>query len=252
MLSDSDAEDEGDESLAPATGLHLTTTTSHVSDTGAPSRGPSPPASAPHSNDGDHDDESQAGDHPVNRHGAGAAAEGHADEAMEDVGENTPSSKRQSASGTTAVTPPARHTEGGPVLGPKKVKVVINDAAWSTWWALLYWVCCVDRLGIALTIRSTPIRSTLRPSLRPSQSALLRVSSRMLGSDRLLPSRRQPTRLIVANGSNNGSKSITLATVTPESPLARDLSVPRRCTAWRTNSTCNRSSSERFSTSAPS
>lgn len=26
------------------------------------------------------------------------------------------------------------------VLGPKKTRVVIRDAAWCTWWALLYWV----------------------------------------------------------------------------------------------------------------
>lgn len=162
MLSDSDAEDESDTSSAPATGLHLTTTTSRISDTGAPPRGPSPPASAPHSNDGDHDDGAHDGTQVINRSAPGAVGEGHADDAMEDDGEDTPPTKR-SASGT-AVTPPVRHTEGGPVTGPKKVKVVINDAAWSTWWALLYWVrVALDSLSSPLIGRFTLILSTLRP-----------------------------------------------------------------------------------------
>lgn len=29
---------------------------------------------------------------------------------------------------------------GYPSLGPKRTRVVVRDAAWSTWWAVLYWV----------------------------------------------------------------------------------------------------------------
>ena len=30
-------------------------------------------------------------------------------------------------------------TLDGTAAGPKKMKVVVKDAAWSTWWAVLYW-----------------------------------------------------------------------------------------------------------------
>lgn len=33
--------------------------------------------------------------------------------------------------------------ESSAVVGPKKTRVTIKDAAWSTWWAVLYWVSCV-------------------------------------------------------------------------------------------------------------
>lgn len=33
-----------------------------------------------------------------------------------------------------------RDRDEGAVVGPKKTRVVIKDAAWSTWWAVLYWV----------------------------------------------------------------------------------------------------------------
>lgn len=33
-----------------------------------------------------------------------------------------------------------RDRDGAAVIGPKKTRVVIKDAAWSTWWAILYWV----------------------------------------------------------------------------------------------------------------
>lgn len=31
-------------------------------------------------------------------------------------------------------------TQEGVAAGPKKTKVVVRDAAWSTWWAVLFWV----------------------------------------------------------------------------------------------------------------
>lgn len=31
-------------------------------------------------------------------------------------------------------------TQEGAAAGPKKTKVVVRDAAWSTWWAVLFWV----------------------------------------------------------------------------------------------------------------
>lgn len=35
-----------------------------------------------------------------------------------------------------------RERDEAAVIGPKKTRVVIKDAAWSTWWAILYWVSC--------------------------------------------------------------------------------------------------------------
>lgn len=33
-----------------------------------------------------------------------------------------------------------RERDEAAVIGPKKTRVVVKDAAWSTWWAILYWV----------------------------------------------------------------------------------------------------------------
>ncbi|WWC87241.1 uncharacterized protein L201_002129 [Kwoniella dendrophila CBS 6074] len=44
----------------------------------------------------------------------------------------TTSSKEMSSKRKTVKTPK--------VTGPKKTRVVIRDAAWSTWWAVLYWI----------------------------------------------------------------------------------------------------------------
>lgn len=49
--------------------------------------------------------------------------------------------------GAGNISPPAvglagrkrAHDDGGTV-GPRKTRVVVRDAAWSTWWAVLYWV----------------------------------------------------------------------------------------------------------------
>ena len=38
----------------------------------------------------------------------------------------------------TVPSTPGRHPRE--VGGPKKTRVMIRDAAWSTWWAVLYWV----------------------------------------------------------------------------------------------------------------
>lgn len=32
-------------------------------------------------------------------------------------------------------------------IGPKKTRIVVRDAAWSTWWAVLYWVSIVFRVS---------------------------------------------------------------------------------------------------------
>jgi len=50
----------------------------------------------------------------------------------------------------------------GQVMGPKKTKVVIRDAAWSTWWAVLYWV---GRVHTAHDNTSHLIRAKPHPAL---------------------------------------------------------------------------------------
>lgn len=35
----------------------------------------------------------------------------------------------------------------GQAMGPKKTRIIIKDAAWSTWWAVLYWVRCHSQLS---------------------------------------------------------------------------------------------------------
>ena len=58
---------------------------------------------------------------------------GHADERARGSGSGKKDTKGKAGMGRNS----------GPALGPKKTKVVLKDAAWSTWWALLYWVSSV-------------------------------------------------------------------------------------------------------------
>jgi hypothetical protein len=73
------------------------------------------------------------GMHGISGEGGVIGAE---DERMEEGDENGATTKR----GEVAAATPARNEAEGAVLGPKKTRVVIKDAAWSTWWAILYWV----------------------------------------------------------------------------------------------------------------
>lgn len=128
MLSDSDVEDEAadppEESLIPS--LHLTTTASRASS--VPPRRLSTSADVPH-------DKPELGERETITEDVATGGEGHADETMEEDREeveDTPP-KREVI--------PSRPVEG-PILGPRKTKVVVRDAAWSTWWAVLFWVSC--------------------------------------------------------------------------------------------------------------
>ncbi len=62
-----------------------------------------------------------------------AGGEGHADEAME---EDEPAEEVQRK--RSEMTPARQPSET--VMGPKKTRVLVRDSAWSTWWAVLYWV----------------------------------------------------------------------------------------------------------------
>ena len=60
--------------------------------------------------------------------------EGHADETVdEELMEEEVQVKR--------VEVVSGRPTSGPISGPKKTRVMVRDAAWSTWWAVLYWVC---------------------------------------------------------------------------------------------------------------
>ena len=143
MLSDSDVEDETNDFTPPPQSLHLTTTTSRASDLNVV-RPPSPPASTPHREDEAGDGESDE----VVVEDSPTGGEAHADQTTEEDGpEHVPRKP-------TPVAPPIIRQESGPLLGPKKTRVAVKDAAWSTWWAVLYWVS--QTYLAMLTRRSIP------------------------------------------------------------------------------------------------
>lgn len=149
-LSDSDMEDEADLGADTAS-LRLTTTTSRSSSLRhqpASTTGDAAPSPLAHTalhahgdgaggedeHDGEFHDASAAG--PAGEGvgvGAGAADVG--------VGMGMEEETRTGEVASKVPPTPGRHTNGrGPVGGPKKTGVVVRDAAWSTWWAILYWV----------------------------------------------------------------------------------------------------------------
>ena len=52
----------------------------------------------------------------------------------------------------------------GRSIGPSKTKVVIKDAAWSTWWALLYWVSFLLHMAKWLLRTGLDLLCVRRPS----------------------------------------------------------------------------------------
>lgn len=131
MLSDSDMEDEAAEmsDAPPNPSLHLTTTTSRASD--IPPRRASTSADVP-PRVPEHEMRA-GGEEEAIMEDTTAGGEGHADEAMEeDTHEEEVQVKR-------VELVPARQSIGA-IMGPKKTRVMVRDAAWSTWWAVLYWV----------------------------------------------------------------------------------------------------------------
>ncbi|ORY26879.1 hypothetical protein BCR39DRAFT_539919 [Naematelia encephala] len=134
VLSDSDVEDEVEQPLSASShlGPHLTTTTSRASST-LPPRRRSMSADIQHAAV---PDEERGMDEDLALEDTAVGGEGHADESMEDDGiaaEVQTNTKRE-------ITPGRTLSEQGVVMGPKKTRVVVRDAAWSTWWAILYYL----------------------------------------------------------------------------------------------------------------
>lgn len=132
-------EDEASDDT-PASSNDLTTTSSRGS--GAEADQPMPPSPRESTPPGDTDQaggQSTVGEMEVEEGATAQGATGHADASVEEERVPEPPSKREVPSVVPAA---ARPSTSGPVLGPKKSKVMIRDAAWSTWWAVLYWVSC--------------------------------------------------------------------------------------------------------------
>jgi len=138
LLCDSDVEDEADTSpRLHQSNTHERTTTATNRPSASP-RAPSPPASASHSNDGDSEEPPARSSIERDDGADGITGEEHGEDSPEEPDASTPTNKREATA--PMATPPIRQ-EGDQPPGPKKMKIVIRDAAWSTWWSLLYWVC---------------------------------------------------------------------------------------------------------------
>ena len=132
MLSDSDVEEEAAEfSSAPVnTSLHLTTTTSRASETMSRRLSASadiPPPTPEH-------EMRTEGEEDAIMEDTAAGGEGHADETIDEE-----SSEEEVRVKRVEVVP--GRPSSGSIAGPRKTRVMVRDAAWSTWWAVLYWVC---------------------------------------------------------------------------------------------------------------
>lgn len=127
VLSDSDVEEEATKPTGPPQTIQLARPASRSS-TLAPRRSST-------SADGPLDTEEQEEEESVaesNDEATSTPGEVHAEEQLEMPAEEVPAKK------DTVPSTPGRHPRN--VTGPKKTRVMIRDAAWSTWWAVLYWV----------------------------------------------------------------------------------------------------------------
>lgn len=164
LLSDSDEEDEAQElleapqyaGLVPRSRDQSTTTTRDTSPAqtrrlSSESVEQPTPRRGANADDDSEEDEDEGTDGTGTSDGsseetnpADASAEGSVSEstatAAQDVSTATEPVKRESRTRTRSI--------GNAVLGPKKSRVVIRDAAWSTWWAVLYFVS-VAELAVA-------------------------------------------------------------------------------------------------------
>ena len=152
LLSDSDVEDEAAD-LA-GTPFHPNTSRSSLLPQSQPQqRRPSTSGDGqPSSTDEHRDSEDNAEDAVAN---SSLSAEGHADEPIdEDQSPISPHTRgaitRSSQSGISSEAVP----------GPKKTRVMVRDAAWSTWWNILYWLY-TDVIYFA------PLTSSFDHSARP-------------------------------------------------------------------------------------
>lgn len=178
MLSDSDFEDEiAIHAYAKAQysqpDLHLTTTTSHTSSsprthstsvssdaTGTATAtatttaiSPSDPHAAELHNENarTHDENQPASASSIHSDQShdGAGAADITLESEDGIKEVLPKrgSAKSPALPSSASSAQAQASSRGEVLGPKKTKVIVRDAAWSTWWAVLYWVSVMLLIG---------------------------------------------------------------------------------------------------------
>ncbi|WVF70048.1 hypothetical protein IAT40_004835 [Kwoniella sp. CBS 6097] len=185
MLSDSDMDDEdtpspssmGRSSVSPD--LHLTTTTSRTSSARRASTSADRPSNE-HlrgSAQDQHDDHNapSAGDHgPAGDENAPAVGNisvehGHANEAEEEEEEGEDKVKEVQSKKATPPSPAVIEKQAPSkvardTIGPKKTRVVVRDAAWSTWWAVLYWIY-TDEIFFA------PLTSSFEHQIRPSTSS---------------------------------------------------------------------------------
>jgi hypothetical protein len=136
MLSDSDMEDEAIDPANATQSVPLAKVVSRSSTLAPRRRSVSRDQSPVHSED---EDESVAGSQDE---ATSAPGELHAEEQVEEPvePEMTASPVAATVKKDTLTQPntPARHLQD--TRGPRKTKVMVKDAAWSTWWAVLYWV----------------------------------------------------------------------------------------------------------------
>ncbi|WVQ97835.1 hypothetical protein IAU59_004950 [Kwoniella sp. CBS 9459] len=199
MLSDSDMDDEETPTPSTSSGssvspdLHLTTTTSRASSARRASTSADRPSNEHVRAGGSTRDQHGEATRPASEHATAgdendnapavgniSIEHGHANDDDDDAEEGAGESKEKevqskkpigSASGSDKQAPPkmARDT-----IGPKKTRVVVRDAAWSTWWAVLYWIYTDEIYFAPLTSSfEHQIRSTTSsgPSGLPSASA---------------------------------------------------------------------------------
>lgn len=132
MLSDSDVEEEATVPTGPPQSIQLARTASGSS-TLAPRRS-STSGDVPLAQEDEAEEESVA---ESNDEATSTPGEVHAEEQSDAPAEEVPVKK------DTVPSTPGRHPRN--VTGPKKTRVMIRDAAWSTWWAVLYWVSYLFR-----------------------------------------------------------------------------------------------------------
>jgi hypothetical protein len=125
-LSDSDVEDEASDSSSSTQPLSLARAPSRSS-TLAPRRSSTSRDGSPIPNEDEGESVAESNDEATSTPG-----EVQAEEQSEFPVEAVHAKK------DTVPSTPGRHPRE--VGGPKKTRVMIRDAAWSTWWAVLYWV----------------------------------------------------------------------------------------------------------------
>jgi hypothetical protein len=136
-LSDSDIEDEEAEPPNPNKSIPLAKVVSRSSTLAPRRRSTSRNHSPEQSED---EDGSVAGS---NDEATSAPGELHAEGQIEDPEAEEAEANAATAAPAKKETPNTPGTSGRHfdfATGPKKIRVMVKDAAWSTWWAVLYWV----------------------------------------------------------------------------------------------------------------